>query len=155
MLLLIQRLLIRGKFTTSVLYDPGSNTSLITRELAKKQNLPRRQIGCWITVATHQSKYVETFVYELSVQAYRDGKQSMCKLTLYEVPGLITAPPQAVDVTSAYSLFPQVPAGSLDSPTNPVGLLLGFDQADPGRSDVLGLQGLLQVSEGRSRIEQG
>ena len=129
-LLLIQRILLRGKYHTSVLYDPGSNTSLLSRALAKLLNLPRRRVGCWITVATKDSEYVETNQYKLSLPIVVNGKQSMRKLTLFEVPGEITSAPQAVDVSAAYRLFPDVPAGSLDRPTERVGLLLGLDAAD-------------------------
>ena len=62
-LLFIQSLRIRGKYTTSILYDSGSNTSLITRALAKLLNLPKKLVGCWITIATREPEYVETYVY--------------------------------------------------------------------------------------------
>ncbi|MCP4118871.1 MAG: hypothetical protein GY737_26445, partial [Desulfobacteraceae bacterium] len=69
------------------------------------------------------------------------------KIYLYEVPGQITSDPQPINVKAAYQLFPGVPQGALDRPTDPVGILLGMDCADlmPTQSDdnVGGRQGNL------------
>ena len=129
-LLFIQRLQLRGKYTTSILYDSGSNSSLITRSLAKLLNLPKRLVGCWITVATRDPEYVETYAYELNVPISSNGKEWTKKLVLYEVPGEITTAPQKIDVSAAYALFPNVPAGALERPSERVGILLGLDAAD-------------------------
>ena len=146
-LLFIQKLRIRGKVTTSLLYDSGSNTSLITRALAKLLNLPKKLVGCWVTVATREPEYVETYVYELTVPITSGGKEWMKKLVLYEVPGEITSAPQKVDVSAAYTLFPNVPVGALERPTDRVGILLGLDAADimpvGGDSQLGGRQGNL------------
>ena len=56
-LLFIQSIMLRGKYKTSLLYDSGSNTSLIMRKLAKLLDLPWRLVGCWVTIATKAPTY--------------------------------------------------------------------------------------------------
>ena len=129
-LLFIQGILLRGKFNTSILYDPGSNTSLITKELAQLLGLPYKRVGCWVTVATKAPEYIETNAYTLILPVVTNGKQWDKSVTLYEVPGEITSAPNKVNIQAAYSLFPQAPAGSLERPSARVGLLLGMDCAD-------------------------
>ncbi|MCP4117421.1 MAG: hypothetical protein GY737_18915, partial [Desulfobacteraceae bacterium] len=136
-LLFIQSVMLRGKIRTSLLYDSGSNTSLITRALAKLLNLPFKTVGCWVTVATKEAEFIETRVYEMVLPVVSHGKEWHKKIYLYEVPGQITSDPQPINVKAAYQLFPGVPQGALDRPTDPVGILLGMDCADlmPTRSD--------------------
>ena len=129
-LLFIQSILLRGKFRTSLLYDSGSNTSLITRVLAKQLNLPFKKLGCWVTLATKSPEFIETKVYEMVLPVVSHGREWLKKVHLYEVPGQITSDPQQVDISPAYSLFPGVPKGALDRPTESVGILLGMDCAD-------------------------
>ena len=73
-LLYIQGFCFRGKFHTSILYDPGSNTSLITRQLAKQLSLPSRRVGCWMTVATQDPVFVETNAYTMVFPVTTNGK---------------------------------------------------------------------------------
>ena len=129
-LLYIQGIQFRGKYNTSILYDPGSNTSLITKRLASQLSLPSRKVGCWVTVATKSSEFVETNAYTMILPVVTDGKQWDKTVTLYEVPGEITSVPNKVDISAAYKIFPQAPAGSLERPSARVDLLLGMDCAD-------------------------
>ena len=83
-----------------------------------------------MTVATKEPEFVETKVYEMILPVVSRGKEWHKKVYLYEVPSQITSDPQQVDITAAYSLFPGVPKGALERPTDPVGILLGMDCAD-------------------------
>ena len=129
-LLFIQKLVLRGKHHISLLYDSGSNTSLITRRLAKLLGLPRRKVSCWVTIATKSPELVETYAYEMTFPIVTENGEWHKRITLYEVPDEITSPPQRVDVSPAYRLFPNVPKGSLERPTERVSILLGMDCAD-------------------------
>ena len=112
------------------MYDPGSNTSLITKALARLLNLPARKVGCWVTIATKEEEFIMTNAYELTFPIVTDGKEWTKTVTFYEVPEEITSAPSKIDVTPAYDLFKHVPRGSLDRPSNRIGLLLGMDCAD-------------------------
>ena len=82
-LLYIQEIILRGKFKTSVLYDPGSKTSLITKALAKLLNLPARKVGCWVTIATKEEEFIMTNAYELTFPIVTNGKEWLKTVTLY------------------------------------------------------------------------
>ena len=60
-LLFKQKLLLQSKHHVSLLYNSGSNTSLITRALAKLLNPSRRKVRCWVTIATKEPQFVETY----------------------------------------------------------------------------------------------
>ena len=84
-LLFIQKLVLRGKHHISLLYDSGSNTSLVTRRLAKLLGLPRRKVGCWVTIATKAPEFVETYAYEMTFPIMTEQGEWHKKITLYEL----------------------------------------------------------------------
>ena len=120
----MQEFVIQGKTKTTIFYDGGSNVSLITHDLAEILKLPGKPITTTIRYATMEPKVIHTKLYTITITLNDGSKRKMMLMGVEQ----ITSDPVPYDVEAAYALFPHISPGSLQRPSIPVGVLIGYDQ---------------------------
>ena len=111
--------------STTVFGDTGSNTTLITYDLAKQLRLKGHPATTSIRFASKDPEVMETTLYQFNIYSNDGVRHKIVAIGVKQ----ITSKPEPVNIEVAYRLFPQAPPGSLERPVQEVGLLLGYDQA--------------------------
>ena len=126
-MLFMQHVDLTRKISTTLFTDTGSNTSLITHDLADRLKLKGYPTVETLQLASKADpEVIETKLYKYTLTA-NDGTTK--KMTLMGV-NQITTLPKPANVSDCYQLFPHVPKEALDRPTLPVEILIGMDNAE-------------------------
>ena len=112
------------KVSTTLFLDDGSTCSIITHKLAGFLGLVGTPTTEFIEVAGRDFEELETMNYKLLL---KDNNGDFHRLNLMGIDR-ITSNPGKMNVDKAYEIFPHVPKGALDRPSQEVGLLIGQDQ---------------------------
>lgn len=116
---------VHGKAETTIFMDDGSTASMILHKLAKLLKLKGKEVNEVIEVTNQAPRPWKTMLYTLP---WRLSTGEVKYLQLLGCDKITTNVPSG-DISAAYSLFPQAPAGSLERPTAEVGILIGQDHS--------------------------
>ena len=104
-------------------WDPGSNTSLITKRAANLLGLKGKTITLSITKAGNETTTSESKEYKLPL---KDLNGNIWTITVYEMME-ITGKIESKDLTEVSSLFHGIGGKTIDRPSGSVDLLIGTD----------------------------
>ena len=112
--------------SANILLDGGSQSSLITHKLAALMNLKAHSAVYEVRVVGHQPEIKQLKYYCLTIRDNKGKERKLVLLGLDEISEM----PARYDVSVAYSVFPHVPAGSLDRAAGQIDILVGNDNVD-------------------------
>ena len=109
----------------TVLFDTGASCSLIRDSFAQRCGLKPKKVTQMVTVCGEAPKLMELNYYRIVIKTDL-GPREMHLLGLER----LSTVPGHYDLSVAYSLFPHVPAGSLERPGGHLDLLIGQDHTE-------------------------
>ena len=107
------------------LWDPGSDMTIITYEMASKLGLKGKDISISITKVGNKTETFNSKEYNLSLT---DKYGNLVDIKAYGMKE-ITAPICEVDLTNVPNLFKSLKLSDIGLPCGKVGLLVGTDVA--------------------------